>query len=141
MTSDSPADIPCARYGHTSTLLLNSKRVVVFGGTKTNGNKCDNNVFTFDIDNKKWKRIDISGGRPRRRQSHAACSHGHDKLLVHGGNEKKIEQHIHGGHGANNNDLGDLWELNLRDNTWTQLGNHLVAGETCPSERQGHFMV
>ena len=86
MTSDSPADIPCARYRHTSTLLLNSKRVVVYGGRKTSDDKlCDNDVFTYDIDNKKWKRIDISGERPRQRWGHAACSHGHDKLLVHGG--------------------------------------------------------
>ena len=124
MTSDSPADIPCARYRHTSTLLLNSKRVVVYGGAKNFFKKCDNDVFTYDIDNKKWKRIDISGERPGQRRWHAACSHGHDKLLVHGGIG-----------------LSDLWELNLTDNTWTQLGKHLVAGETCPSKRRGHFMV
>ena len=84
-------------------------------------------MFTYDIDNKKWKRIDIIGRRkrPEQRDVHAACSHGHDKLLVHGGA---------GG-------LSDLWELNLTDNTWTQLGKHLVAGETCPSERSRHFMV
>ena len=85
MTSDSPADIPCARDSHTSTLLLNSKRVVVFGGTKTGGGWCDNDVFTYDIVNKKWKRIGISGVKPGKRFLHAACSHGHDKLLVHGG--------------------------------------------------------
>ena len=66
MSSDSPADIPCARFGHTSTLLLNSKRVVVYGGGWTRDSGwCDNDVFTYDIDNKKWKRIDISGSGER----------------------------------------------------------------------------
>lgn len=102
----------------------------MYGGEKTSDfNWCDNDVFTYDIDNKKWKRIDISGERPRQRKWHAACSHGHDKLLVHGGEDAGVDL------------LSDFWELNLTDNTWTQLGKHLVAGETCPSKRRRHLMV
>lgn len=69
--------------------------------------KTSANIYELDIATLEWKRIETQEPSPPPRSSHTAIFH--QGVMV-----------IYGGKNADGDMLGDLWELNLTEFTWTQ---------------------
>jgi host cell factor len=103
-------DIPCARFGHSLT-VIGDHRIVLFGGveslTKPN---FFNDLHILHIEDGffRWEKIEISGNVPPARESHSAVLH-YDQLIIFGGSRGTIER------------LNDVWMLDLNTFTWNML--------------------
>ncbi|XP_059089404.1 kelch domain-containing protein 4-like [Tigriopus californicus] len=62
---------PSSRSGHR--MVLTKKHLIIFGGFHDNLRECKyfNDVYAFDLDNLKWKKLDVSGASPAPR---SACN-------------------------------------------------------------------
>jgi len=78
----STGTIPLARANHSSSLLVNTRELVIFGGW--NGRERLNDVHILDIDTSTWSKPEIGGElpHPRAGMSLTACQ---DRLYLFGG--------------------------------------------------------
>eukprot|EP01114_Cavostelium_apophysatum_P020338 TRINITY_DN6792_c0_g1_i1.p1 TRINITY_DN6792_c0_g1~~TRINITY_DN6792_c0_g1_i1.p1 ORF type:complete len:470 (+),score=49.08 TRINITY_DN6792_c0_g1_i1:48-1457(+) len=87
---------PLARWGHSSTVIDDTK-LLVFGGRTISSYL--NDVWIYDTENDEWKRIACSGALPSPRWCHSATLIEPNKLLIFGGNNeaegKKCNEQIH----------------------------------------------
>lgn len=93
-TADRP---PCARHGHSMT-LLDDGRILVFGGytvtSAQNGQppEYQSDLWTLDTETMVWSRPRISGDYPKARFGHSVCCFGDMLFLIGGwsGTEKSM---------------------------------------------------
>ena len=74
----SPFEVPSGRYGHTAVLMEYS--IYIWGGYPY----CDV-LYSFDVDNHRWSKPNVSGTVPKPRAYHSACALG-KVMYVYGGN-------------------------------------------------------
>jgi hypothetical protein len=74
--------VPCARDGHLSSLIYN-KYMIIYAGLDDK-DEVINNIFLFDINNKKWIECEIEGIFPQNIDGQSCCLVG-DKLYLFGG--------------------------------------------------------
>jgi N-acetylneuraminic acid mutarotase len=115
----SPAgSTPSGRSGHTLVYDTVNKKILLFGGRGSGGDR--NDLWSYDPPTDTWTQLMPAGGPPPTRSHHCAF---YDpvtaKMYVFGGR--------HGG-----SSLGDLWAYDPAANTWTAL---TPAGDT-PAARQ-----
>uniref|UniRef100_A0A803PBD4 F-box domain-containing protein n=1 Tax=Cannabis sativa TaxID=3483 RepID=A0A803PBD4_CANSA len=108
--------IPSGRFGHSCVVI--GELLVVFGGIDDHGNRMNDTWIgqlscheTLGI-TLSWKLLDVGSIVPPHRGAHAACCIGARKMAVHGGI------------GLNGFRLGDMWVLELSENscfgTWQE---------------------
>jgi len=112
-TSGTP---PSGRFGHTAIYDPGYERMVVFGGTTTNGET--NELWQLDLSTAAWQQLAPSGTPPTPREFISAvyCPERHSMLVFDG----KYE-----GSG-----IDELWELELDSLAWHQLD---VSGTRPPA--------
>ncbi|XP_062110871.1 F-box/kelch-repeat protein At1g51550 [Humulus lupulus] len=124
--------IPSGRFGHSCIVI--DEFLVVFGGIDDHGNRMNDTWIgqlscheTLGI-TLSWKLLDVGSIVPPHRGAHAACCIGTRKMA------------IHGGIGLNGFRLGDMWVLELSENscfgTW-----HEVVTDPFPPARAGHTLT
>ena len=74
--------VPCARDGHLSSLIYN-KYMIIYGGLNEK-DEVTNDIYLFDISNKKWIECEIEGVFPQNIDGQSCCLVG-DKLYLFGG--------------------------------------------------------
>lgn len=104
-------DVPQARARHTSCSI--GERILIFGGTldvRTQQpiEEGTSRVWVFDCKLLSWSAVDAETG-PAARSGHQAVAYD-DKVMI-----------IHGGVGAQSQQLRDTWAFNIQSGTWSQL--------------------
>jgi SAM domain (Sterile alpha motif)/Galactose oxidase, central domain len=84
---------PSARWGHTTTLLSDTKTFIVVGGH--DGNNMLNDVFSFDTASSTWSALTCKGTPPSARAGHTTDRVGKHLVLFGGGNGVKILNDVH----------------------------------------------
>ena len=124
-------DIPQARFGHTVTLVSNSKAVLFGGATGDTGKYImTGDTYLFNILTKSWAKLTIKGVPPSPRAAHHSTNVEQMQMVVYGGAT---------GGGSLASD--DLFLLDMRNGeeeaTWMIVP---VVGST-PGRRYGHTIV
>ena len=124
-------DIPQARFGHTVTLVSNSKAVLFGGATGDTGKYImTGDTYLFNILNKSWSKLTVKGVPPSPRAAHHSTNVEQMQMVVYGGAT---------GGGSLASD--DLFLLDMRNGeeeaTWMIVP---VVGST-PGRRYGHTIV
>ncbi|CAI2360532.1 unnamed protein product [Moneuplotes crassus] len=102
---------------HSSTLVDND--IYIFGGNVAGFRSAE--MYTFNITNYKWKHIKPDNKGPCARSSHS-CVHSDGKLYIYGGKDEDT------------NKLNDLWEFDLKTQTWKEI----TITQDVPLSRSGH---
>lgn len=130
------AGAPCARFGHTAT-LINGTKMFVFGGW--NGKDYYNDLFILDLEIMAWTKPMVSGPEPSPRQGHSAILIG-SNLIVHGGfklREDKLKKcGLAQGNVLRDSFLNDVRVLDTESFTWSRLR---ISGSP-PDARYGHTL-
>lgn len=126
---------PCARFGHSASLLRGSQ-MVVFGGY--NGQSFFNDVYVLDLETMCWGSPELVGTPPAARYLHAAIPY-KSYVLVHGGFALDRELGASETPGATLSGcyLNDMRLLDLDARCWHRFGN--IAGRPL-APRFGHTM-
>ena len=145
--TDRNGKLPSPRCQHTGWTF--GEKIWIFGGHGTsgagylddfgsfeNGRRyiCNNQLLCFDPVSQKWANPKCFGDVPSPRFSHATAVTW-DKVV------------LFGGHDASRNCLGDLYELNMRSLTWTQIQNGHIKPSECylpvltTSSEGGHLVL
>eukprot|EP00755_Sulcionema_specki_P032090 Sspe_Gene.97986::Locus_71471_Transcript_1_1_Confidence_1.000_Length_1427::g.97986::m.97986 len=132
VTSDSPSwEVvpvtgcwPAARFGHSGARIPSTGDMLIFGGV-TEGNVFLNDVWTFSLENRKWKCVETSGQAPCPRRRHTATVEGNT-------------MYVFGGRGMENQHYNDLHALDLTTFAWKKLS---FAHGPRPDSRMGHAAV
>ncbi len=76
---------PSSRSGHR--MVLQRRHLFVFGGFHDNGRDCKyfNDVAAFDLDNRKWKKLEIIGSAPNARSGCCLLALSDGRILMFGG--------------------------------------------------------
>ena len=124
-------DIPQARFGHTVTLVSNSKAVLFGGATGDTGKYImTGDTYLFNILNKSWSKLTVKGVPPSPRAAHHSTNVEQMQMVVYGG--------ATGGGSLASDDLFLLDMRNGEDEaTWMIVP---VVGST-PGRRYGHTIV
>ena len=80
-------DAPPAGFGHTFTMLSDSK-AILFGGTfeiSASGFQFSNNFYEFNIDKSLWVKLNQNGYSPSPRAAHAADRISSTQIVIFGG--------------------------------------------------------
>lgn len=122
-------EVPAPRFGHTTTLIGNS-RVVLFGGATGDSGRytITADAYMLDVNTDTWSVIQAEGTSPAARAAHAAASVDHSQMVVYGGAT---------GGGSLSGD--EVFLLDVRDKERGQWMTVPVMGPT-PGRRYGHTM-
>ncbi len=103
-------EIPTPRYGHTTSLFENQKKVYSFGGFE-DSSELSNDLYTFDLTTKEWEKIkfDKVEQLPAPRYHHQSTIL-QQYLIIHGGKSKTEV-------------FSDTWILNIGEHLLRPL-NH-----------------
>lgn len=125
---------PCARYGHTASLVGGSK-MIIFGGT--DGKNYFNDLYVLDLEIMAWTQPKASGPEPSARMGHTAMQIG-GNLLIQGGfyfnEEAQKAAGMKQGSQLKSCYLNDIRILDTETYVWSRLR---VSG-TPPLPRYGH---
>jgi len=123
-------DVPAPRFGHTTTLVGQS-RVVLFGGATGDSGRytITADAYALEVSNNTWARIVAEGTVPSARAAHAAACVDHSQMVIYGGAT---------GGGSLSSD--ELYLLDIRNEERSQWMSVPVLGPT-PGRRYGHTMI
>mmetsp|Transcript_118105 Transcript_118105/g.294463 ORF Transcript_118105/g.294463 Transcript_118105/m.294463 type:complete len:841 (+) Transcript_118105:200-2722(+) len=123
-------EIPAPRFGHTTTLVGNS-RVVLFGGATGDSGRytITADAYMLEAASNTWSRIQAEGAVPSARAAHAAACVDHSQMVIYGGAT---------GGGSLSSD--ELFLLDIRNEERSQWMSVPVLGPT-PGRRYGHTMI
>lgn len=94
---------------HTSVLYENN--AYLFGGD--NVQESSNEIFSFDLENLKWKFLNLQENiKPKGRRGHVACTY-KDKMFIFGGYYKDNEQ------------LNDTWYFDFQKKNWIEIHTNI----------------
>eukprot|EP01063_Lacrimia_lanifica_P029969 TRINITY_DN4681_c0_g1_i1.p2 TRINITY_DN4681_c0_g1~~TRINITY_DN4681_c0_g1_i1.p2 ORF type:complete len:443 (+),score=153.52 TRINITY_DN4681_c0_g1_i1:155-1483(+) len=119
--------LPTPRFGHTAVVHEND--MIIFGGRDAS---CNDDVWVYNFPTKVWKKVPITGEKPKARAGHTAVIIRGHYMYMFGG---VAEQTSNGSHSCW---LNDLWSLNLKTFHWTMLRS---KGGHVPGKRKGHTAV
>lgn len=123
-------EVPAPRFGHTTTLVGNS-RVVLFGGATGDSGRytITADAYMLEATSDTWTRIQAEGTTvPSARAAHAAGCVDHSQMVIYGGAT---------GGGSLSSD--ELFLLDIRNEERAQWMSVPVLGPT-PGRRYGHSM-
>lgn len=124
-------DNPKARFGHSLTLACKSK-AILFGGAIGDSTQYSitNDIYSLDLVNLGWKKINPQGKKPSPRAAHSTCAIELYHLMVYGG--------ATGGGGLSSDELFLLDLKKGEENaTWVQI---FSEGQS-PGARYGHSLL
>jgi len=123
-------DVPAPRFGHTTTLVGQS-RVVLFGGATGDSGRytITADAYALEVSTNTWQRIVAEGTVPSARAAHASACVDHSQMVIYGGAT---------GGGSLSSD--ELYLLDIRDENKSQWMSVPVLGPT-PGRRYGHSMI
>mmetsp|Transcript_148423 Transcript_148423/g.273860 ORF Transcript_148423/g.273860 Transcript_148423/m.273860 type:complete len:869 (-) Transcript_148423:23-2629(-) len=123
-------EIPAPRFGHTTTLVGNT-RVVLFGGATGDSGRytITADAYSLEVSTDTWSRIVAEGVVPSARAAHAAACVDHSQMVIYGGAT---------GGGSLSSD--ELYLLDIRNEERSQWMAVPVLGPT-PGRRYGHTMI
>mmetsp|Transcript_101111 Transcript_101111/g.324811 ORF Transcript_101111/g.324811 Transcript_101111/m.324811 type:complete len:842 (-) Transcript_101111:156-2681(-) len=123
-------EIPAPRFGHTTTLVGNS-RVVLFGGATGDSGRytITADAYMLEAASDTWTRVQAEGTVPSARAAHAAACVDHSQMVIYGGAT---------GGGSLSSD--ELFLLDIRNEERSQWMSVPVLGPT-PGRRYGHTMT
>ncbi|DAZ98425.1 TPA: hypothetical protein N0F65_000139 [Lagenidium giganteum] len=114
-------DRPEARTDHI--MVLHSSSIYIFGGY--NGSSRFNDLCGYDLEAKRWERLETTGSTPSRRFGHSGVVHGPtNRLIVFGGWDGR-------------DTLNDLHEYNFETKEWKRLETSGIS----PPHRYRHTAV
>jgi hypothetical protein len=101
-----------SRRANFSMTVLSTGEMLMFGGEFFDGETTTvyNDLFKWNVERNEWKQIE-SLNTPPPRCSHQAIQY-QDKVYMFGGEYGTLDQFYH---------YRDLWELDLKTNTWTAV--------------------
>jgi len=105
---------PAERNEHTAVLDDSRRRVIVFGGKLSEGERIYGDVWAFELDSRQWVQLHAGSGggagpAPEGRYGHTAVLDvAGDQMLVYGGR-------------AQGSVRNDVWSFGLATGQWTQL--------------------
>jgi N-acetylneuraminic acid mutarotase len=111
---------PTARYGHT-LVAMDSKASILFGG-KVNDDEYLNDMWRFDITDKKWTKIEQTNPI-KSRAHHTSIVHNNTMYVFGGSDEESI--------------FDELWAFDIDSCTWTNQ----TQTENWPSPRDNHTSI
>ena len=114
--------VPSRRFGHSGAVHEGSKQLIVFGGW--DGKDTLNDLYSYSLHDKEWKRSETTGTPPPHRYRHTAVVF-ENSMFVFGGVDK---QHCR---------YNDLQRLDLRNNVWSEV----CTTGYIPSSRTFHRAV
>ena len=113
-------ELPCARYGHSATLLADKAKIVVFGGQDQT--EQFNDVHLLDYAAARWSQPAVSGTPPSVRVKHTANAFGGSQILVFGGFNRAVDVRV----------VADAYKLEVGGDgesaAWTTLKPEAPAG-------------
>jgi len=112
---------PAPRYGHSAVAYKG--KMFIFGGYDNTAMAC-NDLYSFDAGTNTWEKVQIQGPAPPSRFMHSAIIH-YQSMYVFGGCGDSLAI------------LGDLYQFNFADSTWTKSK---IKGKT-PVPRYGHTAI
>jgi Rab9 effector protein with kelch motifs len=113
---------PNPRTIHVGTSYKN--QILIFGGGQNGKTPVDDQkVYIFNVSNKKWITLSISGNVPSSRHGHVMISFNEELIFLHGGMKDE-------------NLFDDLWSLNLRTMSWLEIKPKEIS--VCPCPRAAH---
>lgn len=124
-------DLPQPRFGHTITLVTESK-AVLFGGAVGEYGKYSirGEAYVFECTNKSWKKLNPGGNLPAARAAHSSTAVEANQLIIYGGAT-----------GGGQLVSDDLYLLDLKNgDDKAQWAIVPVVGKT-PGRRYGHTIV
>lgn len=79
-------DIPCARFGHTTT-ALSKELVILFGGAIGDMGKytMSSDTYAFHISTSSWSKLNAEGISPSPRAAHASIALEATQMITYGG--------------------------------------------------------
>lgn len=106
---------PPARVRHAVTVDTRRNRMLLFGGRQGTGAPYTmlDDVWAFDLEAETWSRIEASAGPTPRDDTILQYDAARDRVLLFGGDTDTG--------GLLGGRQGDLWALNLADETWVRL--------------------
>ena len=112
---------PCARTIHAGASFRN--QVLIFGGGQNGKTPVDDQkVYIFNDTSQKWIALNINGSQPSLRHGHVMVNYEDSLIFMHGGMK---DEHIY----------DDLWSLNLKTMTWSEIK---TANANGPCARAAH---
>ncbi len=113
---------PADRNEHTVVLDQVRRRLVVYGGKLSEGERVYGDTWAFDLTTRTWDRIHAGGaGSPGSRFGHVAVLDlDEDRMIVYGGYDNAVKN--------------DVWAFDLAAHSWTQLRSGAI-GELDPQPR------
>ena len=101
---------PSARTIHVGASYKN--QMLIFGGGQNGKTPVDDQkVYIFNATNKKWISLSIQGSMPSTRHGHVMMNFNDELVFMHGGMRDE-------------NILEDLWSLNLKTMSWSELNQN-----------------
>ena len=93
---------------HSACVMENENTMVIFGG-REGPEKPLNDVYSFNMDEMKWSKVECSGDLPEPRWRHSSVIIG-DIMLIFGGRDK-IQV------------FGNMYSLDLKSGKWTKVNS------------------
>lgn len=119
--SNTSPNIPAPRTIHVGTTFKN--QLIIFSGGDSGKNPIeDQKVYIYNPASNKWISLNIQGKSPSNRQGHLMINHSDSYIYLHGGMSQ-------------DNIFDDLWVLDLKKMSWTQIDQ---AQNSSPSARAAH---
>jgi len=112
---------PEARTDHI--MVLHESSIYIFGGY--NGSSRFNDLCEYNLERKRWNRIDAKGAIPSRRFGHSGVVHAaSNRLIIFGGWDGR-------------DTLNDLYEYNMETREWRKMETRGIS----PPHRYRHTAV
>ena len=105
---------PEPRINHSQVSINTS--ILIYGGVDKDGKYFDD-MWTFDIMNKSWQKIEINGEIPKARQGHSALLIDNEQILIFGGKTGNIFE------------INEFWKFDLNTKRFSIIQGTLLQRE------------
>lgn len=116
-----------------------NNKIYIFGGISTIGRT--NNIFYYDLIEKKWNDIISIGSRPPPRSGHSLIKY-NNKLWIYGGEGKFLGDHCTNLDPTKRQIYGDIYSFDLTNNCFDfHTGCGTPPENLLPIERRNHSAI
>jgi diadenosine tetraphosphatase ApaH/serine/threonine PP2A family protein phosphatase len=122
---------PQSRFGHTMSLISETKAVLFGGATGDTGKySITGETYSFDLVTRLWRKIEAAGNAPSPRAAHASAAIERNQLVIYGGAT-----------GAGGLASDDLYLLDIKDGEDKAQWNIIPVVGPTPGRRYGHTLT